>query len=73
MTIGYILWAFGNFVVILVYSSPLWYIVPKKNLASCPVTVYVKFLKFWANLYLSCIHFVLHMATTRDNSLDLMR
>jgi hypothetical protein len=34
-TIWYILWAFGNFLVILAYSSPLWYIVPIKIWQPC--------------------------------------
>jgi hypothetical protein len=32
-TIGYILWAFGNFVVIWCIFPPIWYILPK-NLAT---------------------------------------
>jgi hypothetical protein len=34
-TIEYILWAFDNFVVVLVYLSPLWYIVPRKIWQPC--------------------------------------
>jgi hypothetical protein len=34
-TIGYILWAFGNFINHLVYFSPLWYIVPIKIWQPC--------------------------------------
>jgi hypothetical protein len=30
-TIRYILWTFGNFIAILVYFFPLWYIVSRKS------------------------------------------
>jgi hypothetical protein len=34
-TIVYILWAFGNFVVVWYIFPPLWYIVPRKIWQPC--------------------------------------